>query len=98
MIKAGDEILIKLKPLKDQIRRDFKVNDFWLFGSFVRGEQKSGSDIDFLVDFKKGATLLDLTALGFYLEETLGRKVDIVSRRAIHPKLKDRILNETVNV
>jgi len=65
-----------------------------VFGSFVRGEQKEESDIDILVEFKGEKSLLDLAGLKIELEETLHRKVDVLTYNSLHPLLKDRILKE----
>jgi len=65
-----------------------------VFGSFVRGEQKANSDIDILVEFKGNKSLLDLAGLKIELEETLHRKVDVLTYNSLHPLLKDRILRE----
>lgn len=65
-----------------------------LFGSIVRGETRKRSDVDILVNLKKGKTLLDLVGLQLELEEKLGRKVDVLTYNSIHPLLKDIILNE----
>ncbi len=65
-----------------------------LFGSVVRGELKKTSDIDILVEFKPGKTLLDLAGLQIELEDLLKRKVDVVTYRSLHPLLRDRILKE----
>ena len=69
-----------------------------VFGSFVRGEQTSHSDVDFLVEFEPGRSLLDLSGLRLELEDLLGREVDVVTRNALHPRLKDRILREQVQI
>jgi len=59
-----------------------------VFGSFVRGEQKQDSDIDILVEFKGNKSLLDLAGLKIELEETLHRKVDVLTYNSLHPCLK----------
>lgn len=65
-----------------------------LFGSAARGEMKKRSDIDILIKFKGQKSLLDLVRLQFVLEDTLGRKVDLITYNSIHPLLRDIILNE----
>lgn len=65
-----------------------------LFGSVVRGEMKKRSDIDILIRFKGGKSLLDLVRLEFDLEKKLGKKVDLLTYNSIHPLLKKIILNE----
>ncbi len=67
-----------------------------VFGSVARGDDKAGSDVDFLVEFERGRSLLDLAGLRAELSETLGREVDIVTRNSLHPRLRDRILRELV--
>ncbi len=65
-----------------------------LFGSVARGEVKKNSDIDILVKLKKGKSLFDFVGLKIELEERLGKKVDLVTYRAIKPRLKDIILKD----
>ena len=69
-----------------------------VFGAFVKREMKEDSDIDILVELPKEKSLLDFVALKLELEETLGRKVDLVEYSAIHPLLKERVLKEQVPV
>jgi hypothetical protein len=89
-----EEIKGTLKNAEAQIRTDYKAEIIGLFGSYARGKQKKGSDLDVLVRFHEGATLFDFVGLGDFLEDKLCLKVDIVSERAIKPDLKDRILKE----
>jgi len=68
-----------------------------IFGSYVRGENKKGSDIDILIKPPKGIGL-GFVGIQFELEDELKRKVDLLSYKAIHPLLKKRILNEEVRI
>jgi predicted nucleotidyltransferase len=65
-----------------------------VFGSVARGEADELSDIDLLVTFEPGVTLLGHIALERELGELLGRKVDVVSERGLRPKIKERVLRE----
>ncbi len=65
-----------------------------LFGSAVRDEADDKSDVDFLVSFDPEASLLDHMALARELETLLGRKVDIVSDKAIYWILRRKVLKE----
>jgi predicted nucleotidyltransferase len=67
-----------------------------VFGSVARGDQRSGSDVDFLVDFEPGRSLLDLTGLLLDLEKTLGCKVDVVSSRSLRPRVASLVLRDAV--
>jgi uncharacterized protein len=67
-----------------------------VFGSIARGEQRSSSDIDILVDFQPGRSLLDLTGLWLDLEEALGSKVDVVSSRGLKPRVEREIMRDAI--
>ena len=67
-----------------------------VFGSVARGDDRAGSDVDFLVQFEQGRTLLDLAGLQAELREALGRDVDVATRNSLHPRLRERILRELV--
>lgn len=62
-----------------------------IFGSYARNEQNKESDLDLLVHFSKSISLFDLVGLEIELSEKLGIKVDLVTERAVHPKLKSYI-------
>jgi hypothetical protein len=67
-----------------------------VFGSFVRSEQTTESDVDILVDFFEVPDLLDFINLERYLRRVLKKKVDLVRKPVVRKELKERILNEVV--
>lgn len=69
-----------------------------LFGFYVRGEQKSSSDLDILVDFFEPISLFRFIELENFLSEKLSVKVDLAMQDALKPRIKDRILNEAIYV
>jgi predicted nucleotidyltransferase len=70
-----------------------------VFGSFARSEQRSDSDIDLLVDFAPGMKSFErFIDLAFYLEELLGRRVDLVTREGLSPHVGPHILRELHHV
>jgi len=77
-----------------QIAARHGARDVRIFGSVVRGEAGSGSDVDVLVDMEQGRSLLDLVAFWQDLEELLACKVDVVTDGGISPYLRDRIYAE----
>ena len=67
-----------------------------IFGSVARGEADEQSDIDLIVEFEPGRSLLDHAALWLDLQELLGCEVDVVSERGIKARIRDRVLQEAV--
>ena len=65
-----------------------------VFGSVVRGEAKTDSDIDFLIDLSEKLSPWFPVGLIQDLEELLGRKVDVVTEKSLHDFIRDRILTE----
>lgn len=74
------------------------INYVGLFGSAARGEETSNSDVDVLVDFDRPKTLFDLADIQFHLERSLGRKVDLVTRKSLKPQLKPYIERDLITV
>lgn len=81
-----------------EIASRYHAKNIRLFGSVARGDEQSDSDIDFLVDFQPGSTLLDQVGLIDALSSKLGRKVDVVSARALNRHLAPIILKEAVSL
>ena len=67
-----------------------------VFGSTARGENSADSDLDLLVSFEAGRSLLDLVGLKHDVEDLIRRPVDVVTDRALSPYLRDRVLAEAV--
>ncbi len=74
----------------------YGVTDLRVFGSMARSDAGEDSDVDLLVRPLPGASLLDLGGLLMDAQELLGRRVDVVSERALDGALRDRILGEAV--
>lgn len=93
---------MKLTMSELQARRDVildianrnKAGNVRVFGSVVRGEATDQSDVDFLVTFKAGASLLDLVGLADDLQDALGQKVDVVSDDSLNERIRARIMSE----
>jgi hypothetical protein len=92
------DLLDKLRELKPFVKARYKAKEIGLFGSYVRGEQSVGSDIDVLVEFKEDADLFDLMGLTLYLEEAFQRKVDVVPKSALREELRESVLLEVVSI
>ena len=79
-----------------RIARKHGAHNVRVFGSVARGEAQAESDIDLLVAFEPGRSLLDHAALWLEIQELLGCRVDVVSEGAVKPRLRERILKEAV--
>ncbi len=80
------------------IAESYHAQNIRVFGSVARGEERSDSDIDFLVDFLPGSTLLDQVGFMNALSALLGRKVDVVSERALNKYLRQSVLQEAISL
>ncbi len=68
--------------------------DVRVFGSMARGDADEGSDVDLLVTLPRGQSGLTLGALLMDVQDLLGRRVDVVTERSLHPALRHRILED----
>ena len=93
-----NEILKKLIKFQDE-SKNFYVRDLYIFGSYAREEALEQSDLDILVDFEPKAKigLFESARLRRRLSEFLGREVDLVTRDALRPEMRDEILREAVH-
>ncbi|CAN5204563.1 nucleotidyltransferase family protein [soil metagenome] len=91
-------IIEQISNQMTEIPGRFNVQDLWLFGSASRGELTEDSDIGVLVDFVGPATFDGFMGLKFFLEDLLGRKVDLVTRKSLRDRLRPRIESEAIRV
>ena len=91
---TADQILKKLEENKEKIR-SFGIKRLALFGSYLKNEQKEGSDIDFLVEFEQDKKTFDnYFGLKFFLERLFNCKVDLVIKEVIKEEIKPHILED----
>ena len=94
----ADKVLKTLHKLKPELQSHYFVKEIGLFGSVLRGDQTQISDIDILVEFSKPVGFFRFLELEEYLGTMLGRKVDLVSKKALKPLIGKQILSEVVTV
>ena len=86
-----------LKARREDILRiaaKYGASNVRVFGSVARGEEGPESDVDLLIELEAGRSLLDHVALLQDLEEVLSLKVDVVNEKALHHRIRDRVLRE----
>jgi len=67
-----------------------------IFGSVARGLDRPDSDLDLLVDFKEGQSLLETIALRLELERLLGCRIDLAEPGQLHPRIQKQVIAEAV--
>ena len=76
------------------ISKKHGVSSLKIFGSMSRGDAGEKSDADFLVEMEAGYDLFDLGSCLVELQDLLNCKVDLVTRDALHPRIRDKVLKE----
>ncbi len=97
-MKKIDVIIEKLRKNKPVVEKKYGVKNLEVFGSYIRGEQKKGSDLDILVEFHRTIDLFKYIELENFLSKKIGVKVDLVMKDTLKPRIKDRILKEAIPV
>jgi hypothetical protein len=93
-----DELKKILQNNKKTLKDEYGVIQIGIFGSYTKGNQKKSSDVDILVEFEKAVDLFTFVQLKNHLSDLLGVNVDLVIKKALKPKLGERILSETVYI
>jgi predicted nucleotidyltransferase len=99
---------VRATPLRDLVdarREEIKAivarhhgRSIAIFGSVARGEERSGSDIDFLVELEPDARPVEILSIAVELEEALGVKVDVGTAASLRERVRDEVLAEAVSL
>ncbi len=95
-VSTRDDVITKIKASRRALKR-YSVKSLALFGSAARNKMRKSSDIDVLVQFDK-TTWANYIGLKFYLEDLLGREVDLVTPKALKPATKPSIEKDLLYV
>lgn len=95
---ALEQIMAILRRHWPSLATEYHVRSMGIFGSYVRHEEKPGSDIDLLISFEEAPSLLKFIELENRLSDLLGGKVDLVMKEALKPNIARRVLPEVVQI
>lgn len=87
-----------LNEHRGELEKEYSISNIGLFGSYVRDDQATGSDLDVLVEFSEPISLLRFVNLKRRLSEILDVDVDLVMKKALKPRIGERILSEVVYI
>jgi len=86
------------RDLMIKIAKQHGATSLSIFGSAARGQEKQSSDIDVLVDFEPGRSLIDLVRLERELSEQFKKDFDVLTPNSLHPRIRERVDKEKVLV
>ncbi|MDO3377839.1 nucleotidyltransferase family protein [Geoalkalibacter halelectricus] len=92
------QVAERLRQEIPRLRRDYSVRSLGLFGSYVRGEQRRGSDLDVLVEFSEVPGMLRFLDLERDISRLVGIPVDLVQKEALKPAIGRRIEKEVLPI
>ena len=79
-----------------ELLKNHRVKRLAIFGSYAEGRATRKSDIDFLVEFEKGVSLLDLVGLKLDLQDLLKKNVDIATPKSLSKYIRGQVLEQAV--
>ncbi|GAB4444110.1 MAG: nucleotidyltransferase [Anaerolineae bacterium] len=99
-MKTLSEIKQILQTQKPYLAKEYSVTEVGIFGSYARGEQRSDSDVDILIELERPVRigLMGLIGLELYLSELLGLKVDVAIKKNLRKRIGQRILSEMIPI
>ncbi len=89
---VSEELAARVRALGEH----YGVHNIRVFGSFARGETSADSDLDLLVEYRSGRGGFAFIEFCERVEELLGRKVDVVTEKSLHPIIRDKVLAQAV--
>lgn len=98
MSSALKKQLTLLRNDFSRLRKDFHVKRIGIFGSFSNGTQTASSDVDILVEFVQPVSFFEFADLENHLNRLLKKRVDVVTKKALKPRIRESILKQAVYV
>ena len=95
-VRELKDIVAELRCLEPELRQRYPIRQMGVFGSYARGTQHAGSDLDLLVDFDAPIGLMELVGLKNDISDAVKLDVDLVMKDCLKPRIGRRILSEVV--
>lgn len=95
---AMDKLIAENRDAILELAKTHGARHVRVFGSMARGDAGPESDVDILVELEKGRDLFDLGALLMDLQDLLHRRVDVMTEQALHQRIRNKVLKESVNL
>lgn len=93
-----EQVKAAISGQRDFLRSTYHVKDLGVFGSVAKGQNTEESDIDLLVEFSEPIGFFKFVELERYLSTILKKDVDLISKKALRPVIKDNILSEVIYI
>jgi predicted nucleotidyltransferase len=93
-MKTFEEIKEIIQEHKEDLKKEYGVKEIGIFGSYVRGVQKTVSDVDILIELERPIGFVKFLKLEKRISDILGVKVELVTKDALKPYIGQRILQE----
>jgi len=96
--KMNSQIFEILRDKKSYFQEKYNISEIGIFGSYARGEERTESDVDILVEYYKTPDFFKFLDLEDELEKLFNKPIDLVSKPALKPLIRDQILKETIYI
>ncbi len=93
-----DNIKKSINKYSDYLQNTYNVSNIGVFGSVSRGQQTKTSDLDILIELSQPLGIYKFLELEDFLGKILKKKVDLVTKKALKPAIKEKVLKEVIYV
>ncbi len=97
-MKDLEEIKQILRQSKPFLKDNYRITEVGIFGSYAHGKETESSDVDVIFDYQKPPTLIMLVELKEYLSSLIDMKVDVVTKKGLKSRIKEKVLSEVIYV
>ena len=92
------EIITRLRSLKEKLETQYDVKEIGIFGSVARGDEGPESDLDLIVEFGPDADLITYIGLWQFLEDVFEKKIDLVTKKGLRTDMREKVMQDFVLV